>query len=447
MIILPWVRRHMVFMSPDGDAGGGTATLEAPPPAEAPMTPVGQLYTDALAKSRGEETPDRTPAASGPTGPASTSPAATGPAASGVTGPAASGATGPAKPKSAIDALMDEPGPIGETGPGGQDSPTANDFLKDLPETLPREGRGAHWEKARGAIATQGKTISQLNKTIADVTRQLEEAKTSPAANEENAALKKQLDEYKDAIVGINVEYSPEHRKEFIEGRATLVTKASEKLVAFGGDGPALEKALKMPESRARTEAIKAAMGDLDGVEAGRVMGFITEIDKLDDRRAEIMKDPQGSWKKLQEGEKARALAAQTQKEEFKAQKFDALSKTLPTKYFLLRPVDPSVPGALEHNAEVEKMHAGARALLNDGANPDDLVEAAFAKQVLPNYQREVIRLHTELKTALALVAEMEVAAPGFRGGTPPAKTALEEKLDKTPGQIFQESLAASKGQ
>lgn len=450
MIISPSVRRHMIFMSPDGDAGGGAAVLDAPAKADAPLGSVGQAYTDALMKERGETPPDRTIAASGPTGQAATGPASTGPASTGASGPSAIGATGPAakeKPATALDALMDDqsaaPGATGATGPAAPE----NDFLKDLPETLPREGRGAHWEKARGAIATQGKTISELTKTTADLTRQLAEAKATPAGNPaREAELQKQLDEYKDAIVGINVEYSPEHRREFIEGRATLVTKASEKLIAFGGDGPALEKALKMPESRARTEAIKAAMGDLDTVEAGRVMGFITEIDKLDDRRAEVQRDPQGAWSKLQEAEKARATEAATKVAEFKQKTFETVSKSLPDKFFLLRTVDESLPDAAAHNAGVEQMKAAAFELLGDKAKPEDLVEAAYAKQLLPKVQTLWLADRTELKAARAALKEYEGAEPGFRGGKAPEKTAAEAQLEKTPGQIFTESLQKSRG-
>lgn len=452
MIISPWVRRHMVFSSPDGADGGGAAVLDAPAKAaEAPLGSVGEAYTDALTKARGETPPDRTPAASGPTGPAATGPAATGPASTGASGPAASGATGPSakeKPATALDALMDDqPAATGATGATGQAAPE-NDFLKDLPETLPREGRGLHWEKARGAIATQGKTISEQAKTVADLTRQLADAKAAPAGNPaREAELQKQLDEYKDAIVGINVEYSPEHRREFIEGRATLVTKAAEKLVAFGGDGLALEKALKMPESRARTEAIKAAMGDLDQVEAGRVMGFITEIDKLDDRRAEVQRDPQGAWAKLQEGEKARATEAATKLAEFKQKTFETVSKTLPDKFFLLRTVDDSLPDAAAHNANVEQMKAAAFELLGDKAKPEDLVEAAYAKQMVPQLQKFLVETRTELRAARAALKEYEGAEPGFRGGKAPDKTPEEAKLEKSPGQLFTESLQKARGE
>lgn len=440
----------MKFMSPDVGGDGGAAVLEAPAKAaEAPLGSVGEAYTDALTKARGETPPDRTPA-SGPTGPASTGPAATGPASTGASGPAASGATGPStkeKPATALDALMDDqPSATGATGATGPTAPE-NEFLKDLPETLPREGRGAHWEKARGAIATQGKTISELTKTTADLTRQLEEAKAAPAGNpEREAALQKQLDEYKDAIVGINVEYSPEHRREFVEGRATLVTKAAEKLVAFGGDGPALEKALKMPESRARTEAIKAAMGDLDQVEAGRVMGFIMEIDKLDDRRAEVQRDPQGAWAKLQEAEKGRAAAAAEQTALFKQKVFENVSKTLPSKFFLLRTVDESLPDAAAHNANLDQIRAAAFELLGDKAKPEDLVEAAYAKQLLPKLQQYLIETRTENKSLKAALKEYEGAEPGFRGGKAPEKTSEEQKMEQSPGTIYKKTMEKLSG-
>lgn len=443
-------RNRMIFRAADGGEGGGAAVLDAPA-AQEPLGSVGEAYTDALKRAQGKEPPDRTPAATGPTGPASTGLSVTGPASTGASGPAASGATGPAtkeKPATALDALMDDhPATSGATGPTVPAAPE-NDFLKDLPETLPREGRGAHWEKARGAIATQGKTISEQAKTVADLTRQLEEAKAGPpSAAGEVAALQKQLDEYKDAMVAINVEYDPEHRKKYVEGRSNLVSKAAAKLVAFGGDGPALEKALQMPESRARTEAIKAAMGELESVEQGRVLSFVTEIDRLDDEKAEIMKDPQGAWDKLQKTQNEARAAAATKAEEFKTKVFETVSKTLPDKFFLLRTVDESLPDAANHNSEVGKMKVAAFELLGPKAKPEDLVEAAYAKQMVPKLQQFLVETRNELRAARAALKEYEGAEPGFRGGKAPEKTGLEAQLEKTPGQLWTESLAKQRGE
>lgn len=435
----------MIFMSPEGGEGRGTATLEAPAAADAPMGPVGQAYTDALTKARGETPPDRTPPASGPTGPASTGPAATGPAS---TGAAASGATGPAKPATALDAVLGDTPASGATGATGPAAPEVNEFLKELPETLPREGRGAHWEKARGAIATQSKTISELTKANAEKDRLLAEAKAAPAASPvEMEALKKENAELRDNLVAINVDFSTEHRAKFVDGRKAIVSKAAAKLEAFGGQGSLITKAMAMDEGSGRTQAIKTALEGLEPVEQNRILQFVGEIEKLDDEKAEIMKDPQGAWAKLQASEKAKADAAVAKAEENKARIFETVSKALPDKYFLLRRVDPTLTGATEHNAAVDAMQAEAFKLLGADAKPEDLVEAVYAKQMLPRLQTFLIEARTELKAALATLQEYEESSPGYRGKTPPAKTPEEARLDKTPGQLWTESLAKSRGQ
>jgi uncharacterized protein (UPF0335 family) len=434
-------RNRMKFMEGNSDGFGGSVAVAEPPPA---MTPLAEIYNKSLAEAQGEK---HAPSASGPTGPAGTTGATGHQDVSGPSGPAASGATGPApkeKPASALDAVLDDaPASTVATGPAVADE---NEFLNELPETLPREGRGAHWEKARGAIKTQGATISQLTKESREKDAKIQQLETAPPKNsDEVAALQKQLDEYKDAVVAINVEYDPEHRKKFVDGRSALISKAAVKLDAFGGKGELIKSALEMSEGRGRTQAIKEALADLEPVEQNRVLQFVGEVEKLDDEKAEIMKDPQGAWNKLQKSQSdARQVAAQ-QAEEYKKTVFESVSKTLPSKIFLLRPVDSSLPDATEHNAAIEQIKADAFKLLQPDAKPEDLVEAAYAKQVVPKLQQFLIDTRAELKAARAALKEYEGAEPGFRGGKPKAKSEAEQKLDKTPGQLFTESLRESR--
>lgn len=421
------IRKSLKFMAADaGVAGGGVAaTAELPP-----LPNMVDAYKDSLAKEQGKELDS--PAATGATGPAATGVAASG--ATGVSGPAATGA-----PTSALDAALEASSVSGPTGPAAA---AEEDFLKDLPETLPREGRGAHWEKARGAIGKLGTRVADQTKTIAELSQQLETAKaTPPESAAEVAALKKQLDDYKDALVAINVEYEPEHRKKFLDGRKNLIAKASSKLNAFGGKGELIADALGMAEGRGRTQAIKEALADLEPVEQNRVLQIVSDVEKLDDEKAEIMKDPQGAWDKLQKAQNDARQAATQKAEDFKKTVFETVAKKLPETLFLLREVDPLLPGAEAHNANAKAMREAAFKLLGADAKPEDLVQAAFWKQAGPKLQELFLTTRKELAAALTSLKKYGEAEPGFRGGKPAAKSESEAKLDKTPGQLYKETM------
>lgn len=335
------------------------------------------------------------------------------------------------KPSKAIDAALGGDGD--GDGKGGDDKKKkdAGDGAVDLsqfPETLPKEGRGEHWTKARAAIESQGKKIGEYVTTVADLTKQLEEAKAAPPdATAQIAALQTQLDSYKDAIVAINLEYDPEHRAKFIDGRKTLVEQAASKLKAYGGDGEKLTEALKLPEGKARAEAIKAALGDIEGVNANRILSFVTKIDELDDERAELMKDPQGAWEKLQQAQKAAQAKEATAREEHKKTVFEAATKKLAPTLVLLKPMDASVPDSKEWNARAETVKAEALALLGPDVKPEELAEASIWAKAGPHLQTLLTETYKELKVALGLVKKYQNSEPGFEGGKGP-KGGEEEK-------------------
>jgi hypothetical protein len=431
--------RSLKFMSPEGE-GGGAAVAELPP-----MEPMADIFKRELKKAQPESAKE--PAGvTGAKGPSDPDPLGTTgvKAQTGATGAAATGVSGPAK--SALDAVLED---SVVTGPTGVTAP--EDYLKDLPETLPREGRGEHWSKARGVIEKQGGTIGQLHKTIAELNGQLATAKaTPPESSTRLAEVEAERDQYKDILTAVNVKSHPDFIKEFVDGRRALVAKAESKLNAFGGKGELIAQALDMAEGRGRTQAIKDALEGLEAVEQNRVLTFVTEVEKLDDRRAEqeaqIEKDPYGPWAKLQASEKARADAAIAKREDFKKTMFDKMAGELPKSHFLLREVSTDVPDAIAHNETVKTMRESAFALLGPNAKPEDLIEAAFAKQELPRLQELLLSSRKELATALSTLKEYETASPGFRGGKKPAESEEEQKMKKTPGQIYNEDLERQRG-
>lgn len=404
--------------------------------AEPPMTPVGEIYAKALAKEQGQE--ETTPAAK----PETKEAAPAKPAKAAEVKPEAK-VSEPAKPESALDAALAEPAPEEEK----KGETPVESALKDLPETLPNDKRGENWAKARSAIANHEKTIGQLKSELAQATKAVEAAKSTPPETAKQVAeLQAQLDKYKDAVVAVNVELDPDFRAKFVDGREVIVNKAVSKANAYGANGDALKEALGMPEGRARSAAIKEALSELDDVDRSRVLQFVGEVEKLDDERADLQKNPQQAWDKLT---KAQAEARQKQAEQAEAYKqdvFDRVSKTLPSKLTLLRPVDPSVPGGKEWNDSVAEIKENAYKLLGNEATPEQLAEAALWATAGPKIQEKWMADRTELAKLRTALKEYEESEPGFKGGKPPKKSGKEAAIETDPGELYKQAMANFNG-
>lgn len=430
-------RNSLLFLSPDGDAagseGGGTAVVEAPAStapakeasaAEPALRPPGELFEEEMARQRGQEPAKKEePVKEEDEPPAKEDPPK----------------KEPVKPGSALEAAL-EAEVVDDT------VPPVKSELDDLPETLPRDNRGEHWNKARGKISTLERLVAERDAKITEQTKRIEAAgQPAPELIAENETLKKALDEYKDAITALNVDYDPATRKKYVQGRQDLVEKAAHKTKAFGGADELIKQAMGEPEGRMRSDLLKRALGDLDDTEKARVMAFITDIEKLDDERAELQKDPQGAWAKLQAAENAVALKRKEEAENFKKTTFDRTMADLPKLHFLLRTVDPTIPGADEHNSFAEKAKTAAYRLLGPDAKPQELAEAVLKSQLADKYRDLYVEARKQIKIRDARIAESDGAEPGFRGGKQPPKSPIEAQLDKSPGQIYNETMDAQR--
>lgn len=427
------ITRFLKFMAPADDAA---AVMEPPvkAEAEAPMTPVGDVYKEALEKAQAgeKEEPAARPDAK-KTAPAK-EPAAKEPAAK----TEATEGKVETKPASALEAALGDT-PITEK----KEDATTEDPLKDFPEEA-QEGQKRNWKGLRTVASTAIQQKAELQTKLEQATKDLEAAKSGPPETvKELESLKKTLDTYKDAIVAINLELDPEFRSKFVDGRAALVNKAASKLDAYGGKGEALKAALDMVEGRGRTQAIKEALGDLEDVERARVLQFVGEVEKLDDERADLQKDPQQAFEKFQRAQTEMRQKQEEQAEAYKKDVFEKVSKSLPAKLTLLKTVDPAIEGATEWNAGVEEIKAGAFKLLGNDATPEQLAEAALWATAGPKIQERWLADRAELTKARAALKEYEDSEPGFRGGKPPKKSEAEAKLEKSAGEIYKEVIAA----
>lgn len=433
----------MMFLAPDGAEGGGTAIIDATPVAAEPSAAPtlddlgpspGERYKKAMADISAnpeladkDEDDDET---SPPPPPAKEKKVET----------PKELAKEEKKPElNAVDAALEDdqaPAAVQEEDP-----------LADIPETLPKDGRKENWTKARGKIAKLNDLYKGAKAELETITKQAAERGTPPSEWEtERTELKRQLDEYKDAITALNVDYHPETQKRFVQGRQELVRKAANKTKAFGGSSDFIVQAMGEPEGRVRNDLIKQALSELDETEKSRVMHFITEVEKLDDEKAELQKDPQGAWAKLQATEKEANARRTEQIEKNKRIVFDGVLGELPREHFILRTVNPTLPGADEHNAFVEKAKAAAFRLLGPDATPQELATASVEAQLAGRYRDLFLAARKELQTFKSRLKESESSDPDFVGRTPPAKSSAEATLDKPAGDVYLETLAALGG-
>lgn len=439
----------LMFLAPPDDSGGGTAVIDARPVADVPasqtapaaepdLPPVGDVYKQTMAKLQAhpeladkeedDEDDDPLPPAAKAPKPKKAEPAKDEPAKE----------ADEKKPElNAVDAALEaDQAPAEET--------KEEDPLADIPEVLPKENRKDHWTKARGKIAKLSGLLKETNDKIKAAEKQAAERGTPPGEWEtERTELKRQLDEYKDAITALNVDYHPETQKRFVQGRAELVRKAADKAKAFGGSADLIVQAMGEPEGRARNDLLKSALSELEDHERSRVLNFITEVEKLDDEKAELQKDPQGAWAKLQAAEKEANVRRTEQIEKNKRIVFDGVLGELPRAHFLLRTVNPTLAGADEHNTFVETAKAAAFRLLGPDASPQELAEASVKAQLADRYRDLYLSERKAKGVLLSRLQESEESNPDFVGRKPPSKTTEEALLDKTPGQIYLESIAS----
>lgn len=383
--------------------------------ADAPVTPMSEVYEKALAAGNPDEPKTETP------------PVTPEPAKETTKEPSAPPEP-PAKPASALEAaLAEQPPAVKETDP-----------LHEFPESLPNENRKDHWARARAKMASDFEKIANLEKARQDLEQKVSTAKENP---ELTGKLEKALAEnasLRDAITAANVELLPEFRAKYIDGRNALVARAQEKIKAYGGNAEDLKDALAMPEGRRRDEAIRDAMGEeMQDLARTKINTIIAEIDKLSDEAQAARADSQQSYERLTARQKEQLAAQQQESETRKAATFESVKKRLQSSVGTLRTVDPALTGAEDWNAGVNGAFDRAPKLFDPDASPEKTVEIAIKGE---DYDRvagllaDAWKQNAEMKKQLA---EFGSVQPDARGGKAPAP----KDSDKPVAEKYEDAL------
>lgn len=262
------------------------------------------------------------------------------------------------------------------------------------------------------------------------------------ALTKERDELKGKLDEYKDSIVAVNVELDPEFQREFKHDRIKLVSKAADKLKAYGGNQETLIEAFSLPEGRSRDVKIQEAMGEMEDVPKGKILAIIAEIEAKDEKANEIRANSQQAWEKYQENHTQSQAKQSEQAEAQKKDVWEKVTSSVMEKHPTLKLLDTSINGAEEWNATRIQAKNEALILHSNKATPEQTFEAALKGRMFDHVEKLLLDTRAELKQAKSQLAEIEDSQPDIKGGKKPS--AKDEKKD--PGDVYKETLAKLRG-
>lgn len=414
-----------------------SAAVESPE-TPAAMTPIGDVFANAMAKLQGHPEPKPEIISDTPT--ESPEPVAA------ATEKAPAPAKGTVKPKSAMDAALGEPEAVEKPAEVVDDDP-----LKAYPEDAKTKDFKGLRNVASKAIAELKELRAKVGKTEAAPAILSELSTLKQTLAESKAALAEReakLAEYNDAMTAINLELHPDFRREFIDGRNELVQSAASKLKSYGGNPEALIEALAMPEGKRRDAAIEDALGDDLGETAkAKILRSISEVEALDERKAKAMKAPQQSYEDLERRTLAQKQKAHEAAEQVKTAEFERIVKDLHKSTPLLSQVDETLEGGKEWNASIRQAREDAFKLFSTEATFDEQVVTSVKGKDYDRVASMLVSTRKELAAARAQLAQFDGAQPDIKGNKAPAKSGIEATLEKTPGELYRETMTKLSGQ
>lgn len=331
------------------------------------------------------------------------------------------------KKPSALDAVLDPASvkPVDEK-PVVVDELPANAPAKQLREAMERHK----------AEAIKWKTEAEKAKTGDPATKQqlTQFQQDREKLTEENKKLR-------DAIAALDVKYDPDFQEKYVEGRSKLMDKATGRVKEYGGDPEMFKDALQLSGKR-RTEALREALENVDDLDKPRILSVLEQVQTLDDESEEILKDSQKSYANLTKTQQERALKASEETIKAKNDISQKVISGLPTKHPFFNEAPEGSEGAEDYNTRLKSDMDKAAHLRGPESNWEEVSEASakaarydFLEQTHLEYrknsQAEIAGLKEELE-------KYQSAEPGFTGRL---KTDKTSNLDKTPAQIYRETL------
>lgn len=329
------------------------------------------------------------------------------------------------QPKSAVDKLLSPP-------QKKEDAPaTGADPLEQFKDD---KTAAANIPKMRALIGQNLEEIKKLKAEVEEARKSVAPAKEQEELRVRLEALQKERDDLAEAVKIGNPEKSDDYRQ-IVQKRDGLIEKMTNRMTDLGGDGDKLKDALALT-GKAKVTALKEAMSDLDVDDRTVLRLMVEDLEKVDEERKNFLANADKTWTAKQQERTEKERQTQEVKARELATELQALRKTLPDEFFMLRDAEES-PEWNETNAkawqEAEAMAKGQR--------PRADVLKTLAMGLRATHLAELFKAERDARIkAEEKLAGRVSAGPGIRGGTPPKPSTGERQ---SPGARFAGMLAS----
>lgn len=317
-----------------------------------------------------------------------------------------------AEPKAAVAPVENpEPTVTEPTEPKATASvrPTAKDFR------LVKEAKDAVEKKAAALEAEKAQLAAQLQEL---------QTKLSTAVPADYDDIRKQNEELSATLERVSVESSPRFVREFdAPMKAELDRLRADVAGVEGFDVEGLVRAIQQPDGAERSEKLNEYLGNLNGVQLGRVNLRIAKFDERRDAKAEALKSHK-EWKTALT-QKEQAAAIENQKNNLKV--IDSVIDLGIKKVPYLQKIE----GNDAHNAGVDAVIKEARSMWSESQTPQTLAQVTLAGVLAPRVYAHAQQLFAENQALKKQIADMKSATAPVRSGdaegTPPAPKNIME--------------------
>lgn len=288
--------------------------------------------------------------------------------------------------------------------------PVADEFDKIAPPDLKDDKSKSGWE----SLKVEGKRWKGEAQTAAAKLKELEMklAEYEPLKGQ-LAEREAKLKEYDEIVTRARIEDHPEFRREFVDGREKVVNRAKSIIEESGGDAKAIERALNLPRGKARVDALREAMTELDSVQSSQLGRAIDDLNDLDERAQAKRDTAKESYAKIQEQDKQRAMETQSQRAHARGLEFESTVREMRGTLEVLNKAD----GHDDWNARSESIVKEAKAFVDEHPGAD--IRAEILARSLPAYRDLFLQSDARVTELEKKNADMEAELKKIHGKSP----------------------------
>lgn len=334
----------------------------------------------------------------------------------------------PEKPASPLDAVT------GDTKPEVA-KPEEPDELKEF-----EDDKNANWKKAREVMRRQSDEKKALEAKLAELSKAPKAAPEEVAKlSQEREQLKAQLAEREELLKLTDIRLSEDYRVA-AKKRDDSLRKISTKARSYGVDPDTLVSALVLPDSKFKTDQLKAVMAELEPDDKTAIRILIDKFEESNDAVIEFERDAPQKYEEINAKREATMREQQELAIKQLESEYQKVAQSIPNEVVTLRKVPEDIPGAEEWNTGIETAIQEGLRLLKPGAEFKETSDTAIQGRHYPYLLKMFLKEHSELVEARKRLAGFDSGGPDFKGG---AKPKTEVKL--TPAEKYHKAMETLK--